>query len=116
MDPLGDALGLDSLSLRLPPFSQQLSFFGRICRGFLREERKPSFTYCKKGKYTNNNKSELHTHNTVPMFSKSESINYERNPTTSLLFAFLSFLLATQQPPHRLPQNRVSEEGPGRLA
>lgn len=42
-------------------------------------------------------------------------INYERNPATSLLFAFLSFLLATQQPPHRLPQNRVSVGGPGRL-
>lgn len=39
MDPLGEGLGLDSLNLRLPPFKQQLSFFGIICRGFLREKR-----------------------------------------------------------------------------
>ena len=37
---------------------------------------------------------ELHTHNIEQMFSKSESISYEHNPTTTLLFAFGSFLAA----------------------
>ena len=49
VDPLGEGLGLDSLNLRLPPFSQQLSFFGRICRGFLREKNKKNTQIRKKG-------------------------------------------------------------------
>ena len=40
VDPLGEGLDLDSLNLRLPPFSQQSSFFGRIFRGFLRKKGK----------------------------------------------------------------------------